>query len=95
MVYSAGRSGGGEGRGGGLRAVGAVRVKGVGGRVLRAQQATLALVKAGPASREELSVVILRDRGGSSFGDGLLGMDFLRGFKYTIDFDRQLIVWKP
>lgn len=71
------------------------RVKGVGGRVLRAGKAQLSRVKAGPASRDDMPVVIVGERGGSSFGDGLLGMDFLRGFKYSVDFSRSLIVWEP
>jgi hypothetical protein len=28
-------------------------------------------------------------------GDGLLGMSFLGGLKYTIDFARQTINWMP
>lgn len=42
----------------------------------------------------EEAIIIVRQRQGE-FGDGLLGMSFLAGLKYTIDFQRQSINWIP
>jgi predicted aspartyl protease len=70
------------------------RVKVVGGRVLAARTAVLSQVRVGPVWRENQKIVIVSQRGGG-IGDGLLGMDFLAGLKYTIDFEKQTINWLP
>ncbi len=71
------------------------RVGVVGGKVLRALTTKLSRVTVGPVSRADLDVVIVRQRGGAGMGDGLLGMNFLRGMKYTIDFKNQTLNWIP
>jgi len=48
----------------------------------------------GPVNRERQEVVIIRQRSGE-MGDGLLGMSFLAGLKYTIDFEKQTLNWIP
>lgn len=50
-------------------------------------------VGVGPKSVSRLQTVILSGSGGAGY-DGLLGMDFLRKFRYQVDFDRQVIDWK-
>jgi tetratricopeptide (TPR) repeat protein len=50
-------------------------------------------VGVGPKSASQLRTVILPGSGGPGH-DGLLGMDFLRKFRYQVDFDRQIIDWK-
>jgi predicted aspartyl protease len=70
-----------------------VMVKVVGGKVLKVKRAVLRQVQVGPVQRADQEVMIISQRGG--FGDGLLGMNFLAGLKYTIDFRTQTINWIP
>jgi len=70
------------------------RAKVVGGRVLRVKRTILGQMQVGPVRRSAQEVMIISQRGGG-FGDGLLGMDFLAGLKYTIDFRKQTINWIP
>lgn len=65
----------------------------VGGRVLRVKR-TAVTMQVGPIKRGNQEVMIISQRGGG-FGDGLLGMAFLAGLKYTIDFEKQVITWMP
>lgn len=71
-----------------------VRVGVVGGRVLRARKGVLTRMQVGPIRRASQEVVIIRQRAGT-MGDGLLGMSFLGGLKYTIDFQKQTLNWLP
>jgi predicted aspartyl protease len=54
----------------------------------------LTAMRVGPVTRTDVGLIIMRQRG-DGIGDGLLGMNFLRGLKYTIDFEKQLINWMP
>ena len=71
-----------------------VMVKVVGGKVLKVKRAVLKQMQVGPVQRADQEVMIISQRGGG-FGDGLLGMNFLAGLKYTIDFTKQTINWIP
>lgn len=71
-----------------------VRVNVVGGRALRVKRTVLNQMQVGPVQRTNQEVMIIRQRGGG-FGDGLLGMSFLAGLKYTIDFRKQTLNWIP
>ena len=71
-----------------------VKVKVVGGKVLTARRVVLSKMQVGPVKRSNQQVVIVTQRGGG-IGDGLLGMNFLAGLKYTIDFQKQTINWLP
>jgi clan AA aspartic protease (TIGR02281 family) len=71
-----------------------VRFQVADGRVVQAWHMKLDKVTVGPKSRTDLDVVIIGS--GSAFPfDGLLGMDFLRSFKHSIDFSNQVINWAP
>lgn len=71
-----------------------VRVNVVGGRALRVKRTVLNQMQVGPVQRTNQEVMIIRQQGGG-FGDGLLGMSFLAGLKYTIDFRKQTLNWIP
>ncbi|MGA1840998.1 MAG: retroviral-like aspartic protease family protein [bacterium] len=52
-------------------------------------------VKVGPYIKEDLLVSVIDYRGPpDSYYNGLLGMNFLRDFEYSIDFEREVIKWK-
>jgi clan AA aspartic protease (TIGR02281 family) len=70
------------------------RVRVVGGAVIEAFQVMLSRITVGPNTKEDQAVFVIPHKGPASKHDGLLGMDVLRGLKYSIDFDRQLIIWQ-
>ena len=67
----------------------------VGGEVLDASVAKLGYVEVGPFRKTDLLVGIIEHEGASVPYDGFLGMNFLRGLGYTVDFERQVINWEP
>lgn len=71
-----------------------VRVGVVGGRVINAGKVVLSHIAVGPIRKASQAVVIVQQHP-AQFGDGLLGMSFLGGLKYTIDSEKQTITWIP
>lgn len=65
-----------------------------GGEVLQSSVAKLGFVKVGPFKKRDLYAGIIKHEGPSVPYDGLLGMNFLRGLEYTVDFKKQVIKWK-
>ncbi len=66
----------------------------VGGAVIEASQVTLSRITVGPHTKENAAVFVIAHKGPAAKYDGLLGLDILRGLKYSIDFDKQLIIWQ-
>ena len=67
----------------------------VGGEVLNATVSKLGYIEVGPFKKTDLLVGIIEHEGASVPYDGFLGMNFLRGLRYTVDFERQIIKWEP
>jgi predicted aspartyl protease len=66
-----------------------------GGGVINARMATLDYVRVGPYEAKEVPVWVVFPQGPPTGEDGALGMNFLRGLDYTVDFENQVIRWKP
>jgi clan AA aspartic protease (TIGR02281 family) len=71
------------------------RVQVAGGGVITTDVVKLDYIKVGPIKKTNMTAHIIEHEGPSIPHRGLLGMNFLRGLEYSIDFERQVIVWKP
>ena len=66
----------------------------IGGKEINADIAVLSYVRVGPYKKEHLLAGIVDHEGAPVEYQGLLGMNFLRGLEYNIDFQHQRIEWK-
>jgi hypothetical protein len=64
------------------------------GRFINTSIAELDYMIVGPFKKTNLEVAFVNHEVTSGTHDGLLGMNFLRGFEYSIDFERNVIKWK-
>ncbi|CAB5081548.1 hypothetical protein D3OALGA1CA_220 [Olavius algarvensis associated proteobacterium Delta 3] len=69
------------------------RFRVVGGNTIETDVVQLSYVKVGPHLKEKLHAGIIDHQGVAVSYNGLLGMNFLRGLAYSIDFDNQVIKW--
>jgi len=70
---------------------GSIRV--AGGETIDAEAVVLDSVTVGPHTEKNLLAGIIEHRGPDVPFNGLLGMNFLKNYQYTIDFDEQLLRW--
>ncbi|GBC60712.1 hypothetical protein DENIS_1669 [Desulfonema ishimotonii] len=78
-----------------LRNLRKARAQVASGDVIDTWVAHLESVQAGPHIRTGLEAVILDISGDQQLPwNGLLGMNFLRGLRYHVDFERQVISWE-
>lgn len=72
-----------------------IKAKVAGGTLINTHIGRLNYVKVGPIKKENINVGIIDHQGPTVQFKGLLGMNFLRGLEYSIDFKNQVIRWNP
>ncbi len=65
----------------------------VGGSRIPVRMAKVDYILVGPYRIRGVQVAIIRDESPGQGHQGLLGMNILRNFDYTLDMDRRVIVW--
>jgi hypothetical protein len=67
----------------------------VGGELIPVFGASLSYMSVGPHTKSPMEIGVFTHSGPPVKFAGLLGMNFLRGLKYYVDFKNQVITWEP
>jgi hypothetical protein len=66
-----------------------------GGQTIQSEMGILSYLQVGPYTMNDSPVIILPYGGPTTNHNGMLGMNFLRHVRYSIDFENQVIHWIP
>ncbi|MDM8540677.1 retroviral-like aspartic protease family protein [Desulfococcaceae bacterium HSG9] len=70
------------------------KIRVAGGNVIDSYRGRLSRFAVGPYKVENIGVTVIEHQGPKIDYSGLLGMNFLRNVKYTIDYQNQVIRWQ-
>ncbi len=79
----------------GLKPIAKGKARVANGAEVDAQLAELSYIEVGPHRKTHMRVLIIDQQDAGATHSGLLGMNFLRNLDYFVDFQNQVIRWKP